>query len=524
MRKYVQARDGAASPQPAPPGKQINPDRQARAANAKISISKKTPDQQPQKTQALSGGASHRLGYSQNSSATIQHPTQRNQLSQVQKIDLYDTDAESIDTTVNQSVIQVEDIQEGYPQYHQRREGLQHGDAFDEDEDESGEEEEGDDENDNFEFSPEEIELLRQKGVDAKHVSTDYAMAILQQHRPSGFRTVDGDSYPTTTEGDPNEWEGMQEPPSEYRSDNVQGSLSPQHLTFNGRGLRAAPPLQRGKFNQHVSQPMQGSKDIVQRSAQLRDQQRVNNYGGQQFGQDCQSNPTPFVPNQPTTYTRISPESAPTLHRATLLEAQRTFPPQHHGPPNAVKSDVPTKHSSSARNKVVPAIRYPTIEVNQGRETVVHLDGDYDLETLHTMNYEQLKNESFDIIPRGITQPLTGDMLEKPLNERLSHVKNFETNHQMQFFRSLPITEWEDAGDWFLDQFNSIIKRTKEARKIKRKLAQGFEDEIEKRHVHVSKRQHQAEAAMNKMKAQGERLVPKSPRASKSPKSKKRSK
>jgi flagellar hook-basal body complex protein FliE len=86
----------------------------------------------------------------------------------------------------------------------------------------------------------------------------------------------------------------------------------------------------------------------------------------------------------------------------------------------------------------------------------------------------------------------------------------------------LPTTEWEDAGDWFLDQFSSIIKRTKEARQKKRKLAQEFEKEVEKRHKHVSKKQHQVESAMSKMQTQGQGLVPRSPKPSVSPRPKKR--
>jgi hypothetical protein len=147
---------------------------------------------------------------------------------------------------------------------------------------------------------------------------------------------------------------------------------------------------------------------------------------------------------------------------------------------------------------------------------------DYDAGDLHDMTYDQLKNESFNTDPRAPEQPLPEDVLQKSLVERLEHVqKTLEPEQQATFFRLLPTSEWEDAGDWFLEQFGDIITRTKEARQKKRKLAQGFEDEIEKRHKHVSKKQQQVQAAMDKMKAQGEGLVPRSPRPSKSPRPKK---
>ncbi|KAF2035181.1 hypothetical protein EK21DRAFT_48216, partial [Setomelanomma holmii] len=150
-------------------------------------------------------------------------------------------------------------------------------------------------------------------------------------------------------------------------------------------------------------------------------------------------------------------------------------------------------------------------QAHHGNAAPVH--SNYDLETLHKMSYDDLKTESFDTNPQAPEQPLSTEMFQKPLIERLEHVqKNFGHDKQAEFFQSLSTTEWEDAGDWFLEQFSAIIRRSRDARKKKRKLAQDFEDEVEKRHKHVSKKQHQVEDAMSKMKAQGEGLVPKSPR------------
>jgi DNA-binding protein H-NS len=98
--------------------------------------------------------------------------------------------------------------------------------------------------------------------------------------------------------------------------------------------------------------------------------------------------------------------------------------------------------------------------------------------------------------------------------------KNLDVGQQSEFFRSLPTTEWEDAGDWFLDQFQNIVQRIRQARQKKRKLAQDFEAEVEKRYEHVSKRQNQVQHAMDRMKEQGEGLVPRSPKPSKSPRPK----
>lgn len=178
-------------------------------------------------------------------------------------------------------------------------------------------------------------------------------------------------------------------------------------------------------------------------------------------------------------------------------------------------------HAPHKRQPLVPAIQEPVAQqqsVKQASteelEAVSHED--YDHKTLFGMSYEQLRNESFDTDPRARPSVLSKEDLQKPLVERLELVQqNPDAVQQSEFFQSLPTTEWEDAGDWFLDRFQDIIRRTKEARQKKRKLAQEFEAEVEKRHEHVSKRQHQVQQAMEKMKSQGEGLVPRSPRSRK---------
>lgn len=143
---------------------------------------------------------------------------------------------------------------------------------------------------------------------------------------------------------------------------------------------------------------------------------------------------------------------------------------------------------------------------------------DYDTPALFNLSYDQLRDEDFDDEPRGKTKVIADDMQQRGLPERLVHVqKNFNPAAQDKFFRTLPTREWEDAGEWFLDQFSDIITRAKDARQNKRKLARDFEDEVEKRYRRVAKRQQNVETALDGMKTKGQGLIPKSPRASKEP-------
>jgi hypothetical protein len=543
MQHFVQGRGRAASPQPAQNGSRLNPARQAIAANAKVSMKKGPTTHRPNQLQAPSSIPSRGFGNAQNSSAAIQHAPSRRHSGQGSKIDPYDTDAESIDTTVNQSIIQVEDSQAKDPQYHQHGEVIDLGGKESEDEEEELEDDEDSEDEEidihNYALTQDDVDWLEREGKG--NLSRDEAVAYLFQARSEGFRTVEGDSYPTTTDGDPTTWEPQQEP-SSTDVDKVSPSL--QRDGFNGRQPLAPPPMHSGAYNGGTGQTIHNPNRLFAQSAQLRDQQRVNAHSRQLPVQGALSNAEPGQSSHPPSYSQANRETVPaqafnTNARSNYQVAfnqapqivQRQRPDRVHNmmhPLTPADTPAPTKHPSSARTKAIPIIQHPPNDHAPLQQPPVQdMDsrphGDYDLEVLDKMSYDQLKNESFDTNPLAPPHPLSEDMLTKPLDARLDHVqKHLAADDQSKFFHALSTNEWEDAGDWFLEQFSSILQRTKQARQKKRKLAQGFEDEIEKRHKHVSKKQHQVEDAMHRMQTQGEGLVPRSPRPSKSPKPRKR--
>jgi hypothetical protein len=529
----------AASPQHSQNGKHINPERQGIAANAKVSMKKKSTPQQSHEPPAPTGIPSRGFGHAQDSSAAVQHAPSRRHSNRPQKQDAYDTDVESIDTTVNQSVMQVEDSQARNPQHEQHGGVVDLGSAGPDDDeeepDDDEEEDEGDEESVEEEFDPlnpkftrGEIDFLEEQGQLGLEAVDAYN--FLMHHRPEGFRTVDGDSYPSTTDGNPTEWDGAQMSNFEHRD---------VRLDASNRQPLAPPPMQRGSASVGTGHIAQASNKIFQQGAHLRGQQRVDDHPRQQSGHEYQPHTAPVQSSQPPSYSQAHRDIAPAqlsdpntrpVNRATVVQPHKSIPRQQPGHPQAVSRptrpigvSVNTQHPTSARIQIVPDIQYQNEEPVPLQEAAVRPDCDYDPGALETMGYHQLKNESFDTDPRASDHPLSTDMREKTLKERLIHVQqNLDAGKQADFFHALPTAEWEDAGDWFLDQFSEIIQRTKQARQKKRKLAQEFEDEIEKRHKHVSKKYRQVEDAMSRMQAQGEGLVPRSPRPSKSPKPKRR--
>jgi hypothetical protein len=128
---------------------------------------------------------------------------------------------------------------------------------------------------------------------------------------------------------------------------------------------------------------------------------------------------------------------------------------------------------------------------------------DYGLGELYTKDYASLKAEPFD--QPSNAQPFVDHSLPESavLAEKLPHLSSAEPKTQADFFTSLNIEEWEEAGDWFLGRFGDTILKLKDVRREKRKAARAFEDEIELRETAVNKKRSLTNAALVDMKASG---------------------
>ncbi|KAI4955126.1 hypothetical protein J4E91_000983 [Alternaria rosae] len=534
MQGFV-ARQRTGSPAAGQP--QGKPDRQANAANARVSIKNGHSVQQPQ---AISGIPARGLNITQNSSAILQQPLQNRQSGPgpSQKRDLYDTDAESLDTTVNPSIVQVEDSQQKEQHYPRQGHVVNLGGASEIEGE--GEEcgDESDDPDDESEGYDDELMQDNQGFMGAhglEHLPYDDQVAFLQEVGRGALPTVRGDSYPPTTNGEPSEWEGGQDALSNFHNELAPISPPSQRQNVNKQAARmtashALQQQQRGNVpiaRQNTQQP----SGLFRHGAQLREQSRTVAPSLQAGVQNAQQYVLALPASQHQTHPPNKPNSTANLpmysgsHPSTKVQPsksqQNLFRQSsgHRTQPPPKKNAMPSEsHAPLKHQPPVPAIQEPITQeqlVEQAPveelEAVSHED--YDDKTLFGMSYEELRNESFDTNPRARPSVLAKEDLQKPLVERLELVQqNLDAIQQSEFFQALPTTEWEDAGDWFLDRFQDIIQRTKEARQKKRKLAQEFEADVERRHEHVSKRQHQVQQAMDKMKAQGEGLVPRSPR------------
>ncbi|GIZ43679.1 hypothetical protein CKM354_000689600 [Cercospora kikuchii] len=139
---------------------------------------------------------------------------------------------------------------------------------------------------------------------------------------------------------------------------------------------------------------------------------------------------------------------------------------------------------------------------------------DYDPEDLFKMSYAQLKSQPFDIDPRGKKLDPELDSPTHSLHDKLAIAINFDAKRQSDFFETLDIDEWEEAGEWFLERFGDILHAIKASRRQKRKLALEFEGKIDQRHEGVTKKQKLTQTALNEMKESGGKVLQGTPKKS----------
>ena len=147
-----------------------------------------------------------------------------------------------------------------------------------------------------------------------------------------------------------------------------------------------------------------------------------------------------------------------------------------------------------------------------GRERALELD--YSSDWLASMSYADLAKEQFDHDPRATSNGLPKDQGAEPLAKKLSYLCNLPSSSseeqpdpRYQFFSSLSIDDYEECGDIIVDQFAAILKRFKELRREKRKVAGDFEGQIAARQAAVQARQEVLQNDLGRLKEDGQKMV-----------------
>ena len=142
-------------------------------------------------------------------------------------------------------------------------------------------------------------------------------------------------------------------------------------------------------------------------------------------------------------------------------------------------------------------------------------DLDYSNSQLKLMNYQKLRDESFDHDPSMMVQQSNAMVGSGSLQDKLNHIFSHQQDKSQgdickQFFASLSIDEYEVCGDFMIDRFSAIILKFKQIRQQKRIAAYNFELEIECRQKFVSSFRKSLDEALSCMQRKGKDIVPKS--------------
>ncbi|CAI6089785.1 unnamed protein product [Clonostachys chloroleuca] len=132
---------------------------------------------------------------------------------------------------------------------------------------------------------------------------------------------------------------------------------------------------------------------------------------------------------------------------------------------------------------------------------------DYDDMALSSKTFADLQNEPFDFDPSKAILRNGHRNNGDDLSTNLEQFKHQAEKDQEAFFSNMSMNDWEESGDWFVDQFADIMKRLKIARREKRQMIEAFEAEAAARERLVRCRSDAIDLKLEKMKHNGQRVI-----------------
>lgn len=133
---------------------------------------------------------------------------------------------------------------------------------------------------------------------------------------------------------------------------------------------------------------------------------------------------------------------------------------------------------------------------------------DYNDAELNAMDFAELRDQAFEYDPQAAAMQQqmpapTGQTIE----EKLAHYKGKDSIDQHQFFTQISIDDWETSGDWFLDQFSTVMQKMKAARRTKREMMVKFEGEVAAREEAVRGKIEGIGRTLQDLKQEGQNMM-----------------
>ena len=155
--------------------------------------------------------------------------------------------------------------------------------------------------------------------------------------------------------------------------------------------------------------------------------------------------------------------------------------------------------------------RMPDYEGHQQTQPLkrAHDAIDYDDNQLEKMQYSELEAASFLTDPRAaVPRPAVDhNGVPMPLTTRLTNLTKVQPADQASLFHSLDDDENEEVGQWFVQKFQSDLKKLMDIRIERRKLALKYEMEVKKRETTVKAKAADVEEELADLRTGGGKLI-----------------
>jgi hypothetical protein len=179
---------------------------------------------------------------------------------------------------------------------------------------------------------------------------------------------------------------------------------------------------------------------------------------------------------------------------ASILEAQMQVNTEGVEHEHGVQS---SKHAQQETSKPsTPGVESPLTD-----------DLDYEPAQFSAISFSDLRNQSFDEDPKATGSVLSAQWTERPLKDQLMHASSLPPTLQRPFLNALSIHQWDEAGEWFVQQFTELVGKLSAARREKRKVAERFEDEVAERQKKVMRQDQRINSELQGMKLGGTSLL-----------------
>ncbi|KAM4056679.1 extracellular mutant protein 11 domain-containing protein [Hirsutella rhossiliensis] len=305
-----------------------------------------------------------------------------------------------------------------------------------------------------------------------------------------------------------------------------QSNRGPQaHVQNSSRGFQSAPPPAAFRIGENLMMsvvPGADRRGLPQMMDGFHDDAVLANRRQPQSYRPHHDRSSAAAAVQPKLPVRETPSPSPSIEsthwpgRRNLDDARQSAPAHdldeeldslsaHEGPPKMAAADKPRGGTRRFREgSPVPAnIALQKLPRERKRRRG---SPDYDDRMLSSMSFSDLTDEPFDLDPGKATAQGGQDASAK-LPLKLEQYRQQGEKEQQHMFAAMALDDWEAAGDWFVDQFSGIMTQLRDARRSKRRMVQGFEDEAARREEAVRLRSETIDRKLAKMRQDGQRVV-----------------